>query len=134
MILYDYILSPSCYKVRLLASLLGVELELRPVDFHPGREHKGDALLALNPAGSIPILVDGNLVLTESAAMLAYLAAQHGPQWLAKDDPHAVASQQQWLSFSHRLTAALGGGAGVPAVGGIIRPALVAQARGGSHA
>ena len=109
MILYDYILSPSCYKVRLLASLLGAPMELRPVDFHPGREHKGETLLALNPAGSIPILVDGDLVLTESAAMLAYLAAHHGPDWLADGDPQAIGMQQQWLAFSHRLTGALGG-------------------------
>lgn len=109
MILYDYILSPSCYKVRLLASLLGVQLDLRPVDFHPGREHKSPALLALNPAGAIPILVDGDVVLTESAAMLTYLAAQHGPSWLAQDTPTAQATQQQWLAFSHRLTGTLGG-------------------------
>ncbi len=109
MILYDYILSPSCYKVRLLASLLKVELDLRPVDFHPGREHKGEALLALNPAGSIPILVDGDLVLTESAAILAYLAAEHGPDWLAREDAKAIGQEQQWLAFSDRLTSALGG-------------------------
>lgn len=109
MILYDYILSPSCYKVRLLASLLGARLELRPVDFHPGREHKSETLLALNPAGSIPILVDGDMVLTESAAMLAYLAAHHDADWLASGDPQALALQQQWLAFSHRLTGALGG-------------------------
>ena len=75
MILYDYILSPNCYKVRLMAALIGKEITLRPGDFHPGIEHKSEALLPLNPAGSIPILTDGELVLTESAAMLAYLAA-----------------------------------------------------------
>ena len=32
MILYDYVLSPDCYKVRLLASLVGAPLELRAVD------------------------------------------------------------------------------------------------------
>ncbi|MEM9348826.1 MAG: glutathione S-transferase family protein [Pseudomonadota bacterium] len=109
MILYDYILSPSCYKVRLLASLLDVSLEIRPVDFHPGQEHKGKELLALNPAGSIPILVDGDMVLTESAAMLAYLAARHDTGWLAEPGAHATAQMQQWLAFSHRLTATLGG-------------------------
>ncbi|MEL6682887.1 MAG: glutathione S-transferase family protein [Pseudomonadota bacterium] len=107
--LYDYVLSPSCYKVRLLGSLLDVPLELLPVDFHPGREHKMPELLALNPAGSIPILVDEHLVLTESAAILAYLAAHHGPNWLAVNDPAAIGQQQQWLAFSHRLTRALGG-------------------------
>lgn len=107
--LYDYILSPSCYKVRLMAALTGVKLELRPVDFHPGLEHRGPALLALNPAGSIPILEDGDLILTESSAILVYLAAQAAPEWLASTKPEEAARMQQWLSFSGRLTANLGG-------------------------
>lgn len=107
--LYDYVLSPSCYKVRLMAALIGVRLDLQPVDFHPGREHKGDALLAINPAGSIPILEDGSLVLTESSAMLTYLATTHAPDWLGLDTPEMSAKVQQWLAFSHRLTASLGG-------------------------
>ncbi|ARM14595.1 MULTISPECIES: glutathione S-transferase family protein [Rhizobium] len=107
--LYDYILSPSCYKIRLMAAILGVKLDIRPVDFHPGAEHRGPELLALNPAGSIPILEDGDLVLTESSAILAYLAARSGPEWLGASAPQETAHLQQWLSFSHRLTANLGG-------------------------
>ena len=107
--LYDYILSPSCYKVRLMAALSGVELDIRAVDFHPGLEHRGPALLALNPAGSIPILEDGDLLLTESSAMLVYLAGKAAPQWLGNDTPEQAARVQQWLSFSGRLTASLGG-------------------------
>ncbi|ARQ62288.1 glutathione S-transferase family protein [Rhizobium sophoriradicis] len=107
--LYDYILSPSCYKIRLTAAILGVKLDIRPVDFHPGAEHRGPELLALNPAGSIPILEDGDLVLTESSAILAYLAALSGPEWLGASAPQETARLQQWLSFSHRLTANLGG-------------------------
>lgn len=107
--LYDYILSPSCYKARLMAALIGAKLDIRPVDFHPGKEHKSPAFLALNPAGSIPILEEGATVLTESSAILTYLAAQHAPDWLGQDSPQMGANVQQWLSFSHRLTAALGG-------------------------
>jgi len=107
--LYDYILSPSCYKVRLMAALTGVKLDIRPVDFHPGAEHKGFELLALNPAGSIPILEDGDLILTESSAMLVYLAAKAAPEWLAGSQAGEAARVQQWLSFSGRLTASLGG-------------------------
>ncbi|MEF0941889.1 glutathione S-transferase family protein [Rhizobium sp. BR 362] len=107
--LYDYILSPSCYKIRLMAAILGVKLEIRPVDFHPGAEHRGPELLALNPAGSIPILEDGDLVLTESCAILVYIAAQSAPEWLGTGTPEKAARVQQWLSFSHRLTANLGG-------------------------
>ena len=107
--LYDYILSPSCYKVRLMAALTGVRLDIRAVDFHPGLEHRGPELLALNPAGSIPILEDGDLLLTESSAMLVYLAARAAPEWLGSGMPEEVARIQQWLSFSGRLTASLGG-------------------------
>ena len=107
--LYDYILSPSCYKVRLMAALTGVKLDIRPVDFHPGAEHRGQELLALNPAGSIPILEDEDLILTESSAMLVYLAAKVAPSWLGSGGAEETARVQQWLSFSSRLTASLGG-------------------------
>ncbi|KQR71712.1 glutathione S-transferase family protein [Rhizobium sp. Leaf341] len=106
--LYDYVLSPSCYKVRLMAALAGVSLELRPVDFHPGAEHRGPELLSLNPAGSLPILVDGDLVLTESSAILVYLAGKAALQWLGRASPVDAAREQQWLSFSSRLTTSLG--------------------------
>ncbi|MDQ1194634.1 glutathione S-transferase family protein [Agrobacterium sp. SORGH_AS 787] len=109
MILYDYILSPSCYKVRLMAALTGQQLTLRAVDFHPGAEHRGPEFLALNPAGSIPILVDGDLVLTESSAILVYIAGKAAPVWLGTSEPSTAARIQQWLSFSARLTASLGG-------------------------
>ncbi|MDP9811408.1 glutathione S-transferase [Rhizobium tibeticum] len=107
--LYDYILSPSCYKVRLMAALTGVKLDIRPVDFHPGAEHRGLELMAINPAGSIPILEDGALILTESSSMLVYLAAKSAPEWLGGGTAEEAARVQQWLSFSHRLTASLGG-------------------------
>jgi glutathione S-transferase len=106
--LYDYVLSPSCYKIRLLAALLGVELTLHPVDFHPGGVHRGPELLALNPAGSIPILEDGDVLLTESSAMLVYLASKAAPDWLGDGSARENARVQQWLSFSHRLTSTLG--------------------------
>lgn len=109
MILYDYILSPDAYKVRLMAALAGVKLELRAVDVHPGREPQSAPLLALNPAGSIPILIDGDLILTESAAMLAYLARLAAPDWLGDNDAAGTARVQQWLGFSSRLTRHLGG-------------------------
>jgi glutathione S-transferase len=91
-----------------MAALTGVKLDIRPVDFHPGAEHRGPELMALNPAGSIPILEDGDLVLTESSAMLVYLAAKAAPQWLGNDTALQAARVQQWLSFSHRLTGSLG--------------------------
>ncbi|GGG86730.1 glutathione S-transferase [Salipiger pallidus] len=108
MILYDYILSPSCYRVRLMAALLGAEMTSRPVDFHPGREHLSPEMLALNPAGTIPVLTDGSLTLRDSTAMLSYLAAGHDPEWLGEDTPAMRATVAQWLAFSQRLTSSAG--------------------------
>lgn len=107
--LYDYILSASAYKVRLMAALVGVKLDLEAVDFHPGRAHKTLEFLTLNPAGTLPVMVTGDLVLTESTAMLVYLAGLAGPEWLGQKTPQGQAQVQQWLGFSSRLVASLGG-------------------------
>lgn len=108
MILYDYILSPSCYRVRLIAALAGQPLTLRPVDVHPGAEHLSDEFLAMNPKGTVPILRDGGLVLTESTAMLTYIAARSAPGWLGDETPERRALVQQWLAFAQRLTESAG--------------------------
>ncbi len=101
--LYSYVLSGNCYKIRLMAALLGVEHETIAVDFYPGFEHRSEAMLTLNPAGTLPILKAGDLVLTETQAMLAWLAGNHGPNW-APDDPELL----EWLGFASRLTDSVG--------------------------
>ena len=47
--LYDYVLSGSAYKARLLMAILGVPYEAVPVDFYPGNEHRQPDFLDLNP-------------------------------------------------------------------------------------
>jgi glutathione S-transferase len=105
--LYDYVLSASCYKVRLMAALTGVKLDLVAVDFHPGAEHRSAAFRAINPAATLPVLVAGDLVLTESTAMLVWLARRAGG-WMGEDSPETAARVQHWLAFSARLNASLG--------------------------
>lgn len=95
--LYDLEPSGNCYKVRLFAGLAGVPLEIVPVDFLGG-EHKRSPLIDLNPWGEIPVLVDGEVVLRDSHAILVYLAAQYGGEsWLPRD-PAGLAEVAQWLS------------------------------------
>ncbi|TNC51619.1 glutathione S-transferase family protein [Rubellimicrobium rubrum] len=107
--LYDYVLSPSCYKARLMAALVGSELESVAVDFHPGGDHRKPEFLMLNPAGTLPVLTHGGLILTETTAMLVYLVRLAGRcEWLGGEDPASAARVQQWLAFSARLTASLG--------------------------
>ena len=102
MILYDYILSASCYKVRLMASLTDVSLTLKAVNFYPQREHKSTAMLALNPAGTLPVLVDGSQVMTESSQILKHLAAQADKPWPENNDV------PEWLVFANKLNESLG--------------------------
>jgi len=95
--LYDLVLSGNCYKVRLFAALAHVPLDIVPVDFLAG-EHKRAPLIDLNPWGELPILVDGEVVLRDSQAILVYLAQKYAaPQWLPRD-PAGMAAVVQWLS------------------------------------
>ena len=104
MILYDYILSASCYKVRLMASLIGMPLTLKAVNFHPERAHKSPEMLALNPDGTLPILVDSQEVLTQSAEILRYLVRTKAPEWLGHDKEQT----DHWLTFADQLNTSLG--------------------------
>lgn len=52
------------------------------------QEHKQPAFLALNPNGQVPVLVDGDFVLTESVAINDYLATKHAPQLLGTTPEH----------------------------------------------
>lgn len=94
--LYDLELSGNCYKVRLLCALVGVPLEIVPVDFLAG-DHKKEPLLSLNPLGEIPIFQDGDVTLRDSQAILVYIARKWGGEsWLstgAADEAHVV----EWL-------------------------------------
>lgn len=55
--------------------------------------------LALNPTGAVPTLTDGDFVLTQSAAILDYLADLNPEAGLLGDSPRACAETRRWLSF-----------------------------------
>ena len=78
---------------------LGLDYELRFVDLSTGAQ-KAPAFLALNPMGKVPTLVDGEVVLTEVAAIGLYLADRYSPGVLAPaaDDP-ARATYLRWILF-----------------------------------
>jgi glutathione S-transferase len=97
--LYDIDLSGNCHKVRLFLSLLGIEYEQVAVDYLQG-EHKSQQFLQLNPLGQVPVLVDGDVVVRDSQAILVYLARQYEAEnWLPLE-PVSMAKIMQWLSFA----------------------------------
>jgi glutathione S-transferase len=109
-LLYDFALSGNCYKVRLLAALLGVKIETQAVDYYPGGEHRKADFLSINPAGTLPVYVEDGETFTESTAILTFLAARHDRtgNWFPIRDALLLAKVQQWLAFSGRLTATSG--------------------------
>lgn len=73
-----------------------------PFDVHvlTRDELKGDAYLAINPAGAVPTLVDGEFVLTQNAAILGYAADLAPRSGLAGDgSPRQRAEANRWLAF-----------------------------------
>ena len=99
--LYDYVLSGSCYKVRLFAGLIGLDYAPVPIDYYPGREHRGAAFKEINPLAQLPVLDDDGLVLRDAQAILVYLAGQYDAarKWYPTD-PAAQGRIAMWLSFA----------------------------------
>lgn len=83
------------FRVVWLLEEMGLPYQLRPVDLLAGAENDPE-FLAVNPAGFIPALVDGNVTMVESIAIMEYLIARHGPTPLAPDpaDPSFPLYQQ----------------------------------------
>lgn len=97
-VLYNYDLDPDCYTVRLVASVLRLPLDTVALDIFPGRDHLTEAMLMLNPAGRLPVLVDGDLVLTRMPAILWHLASQ--PDAALPLIPPNPAAMLEWLTFA----------------------------------
>lgn len=99
--LHQHPMSGNCYKVRLMASLLGVDVALVPVDLMNG-EQKTPAFRALNPLGQVPVLEDDGVLVRDSQAILVYLARRYGGDAWLPEDAAGLAEVMQWLSFSAR--------------------------------
>jgi glutathione S-transferase len=100
--LYSFPLSGHAHRIELFLSLLGLPYTRIDVDLAAGAHRRPD-FLALNPFGQVPVLQDGPLPLSDSNAILVYLAGRYGRDgaldWLPAS-PAAAARVQQWLSVA----------------------------------
>lgn len=97
--LYGTPLSGHCHRVEALLRLLAV-----PFRYHetPAEDRRSDVFRAtLNPLGEIPVLVDGDLILPDSNAILVYLAQRYDSAgtWYPREAIPA-AQVQRWLSVA----------------------------------
>ncbi len=93
--LYMNPLSPNVRRVQLTAAVLGIPLEETVLDFAKG-EHKRPEYLTLNPNGAVPTLTDGDFVLTESRAIMQYLASKKPESGLLPSDAQGRAETMRW--------------------------------------
>ncbi|USI78798.1 glutathione S-transferase family protein [Sphingopyxis sp. USTB-05] len=94
------------FRVAWLLEELGLPYHMRPVDLLRGLENDSE-FLAINPAGFIPAIVDGETIMVESIAIMEYLLARYGPGPLAPEpDNPAFAT---YLQFLHMGEAGLAG-------------------------
>jgi glutathione S-transferase len=103
--LYNYELSGNCYKLRLLMNILGLPYDAVAIDFYPGKQHKSDDFLEINPFGQLPVLEDGELRLRDAQAILVYLAARYDPDrnWYPSD-PATMGRIAMWLATADDIT------------------------------
>ncbi|RAQ13955.1 glutathione S-transferase family protein [Burkholderia cepacia] len=78
---------------------LDADFEFVSVNLLQG-EHKRPEFLRLNPAGKVPVLVDGDLVIPESAAIVLYLADKYPEKALLPVDQALRAQAYRWVMFA----------------------------------
>ncbi|PDT28029.1 glutathione S-transferase [Rhizobium sp. L9] len=97
--LYHHPLSGHSHRARLFLSLIGLPHELVEVDLKAGA-HKQPDFLKMNPFGQVPVLADGDVIISDSNAILVYLAKKSGQtEWLP-EDAKGAADVQRWLSVA----------------------------------
>jgi glutathione S-transferase len=96
LILHEYAPSGNCYKIRLVAALLGLPLDRRGYDILKSETRTSAFLADVNANGRIPVLQIGDRFLSESGAACVYLA-DGSP--LIPEDRFDRADMFRWMFF-----------------------------------
>lgn len=104
--LYCFGESGNAYKCALALVLSGTEWRARYVDFFNG-ETRTAAFRTINAMGEVPVLVDGDKVLTQSGAILLHVAARSGQ--LSGDTASDQSEVLRWILWdNHKLSTQIG--------------------------
>jgi glutathione S-transferase len=97
--LHGFALSPSSRRAELGLAEHGVAYEWVHVDLTAGA-HLRPEFRALNPNAKVPVLEDGDLILTESNAILMWLVDCHPEAGLGGQTPAERAHVARWMFFN----------------------------------
>lgn len=99
MIFYDCATAPSPRRARMFIAEKGIELETRQVDLRSG-QHLGPEFLAINPRGTVPVLVtQSETVLTENLGIAAFLEAAFREKPLIGRTPDETGLVWMWTAL-----------------------------------
>ena len=97
MLKFYYSGAPNPTKVALFLEETGTPYEPIPIDTRKGEQHKPE-FLAINPNAKLPAIVDGDVTVFDSSAILLYLAEKTG-RFLPENTPKARGELFSWLFF-----------------------------------
>lgn len=96
LVLYSHPVSQHCRRILALIDEAGITMDIRHVALEAGA-HVSPDYLAINPKHQAPTLIDGDVKIHESNAILRYLADKHGLTDWYPAEPGARAAVDQWL-------------------------------------
>src|ERR1700732_3383693 len=97
MLKFYYSGAPNPTKVALFLEEAGIPYEAIPIDTRKGKQHKPE-FVAINPNAKLPAIVDGDVTVFDSNAILLYLAEKTGKFMPPKGDK-ARGELLSWLMF-----------------------------------
>jgi glutathione S-transferase len=97
--LYDFPKSGHAHRARLMLDLLGLPVEIQPIDLLAGEQNLA-WYRDLNPFGNVPVLDDNGEIVWDSTAILVYLAKKYGDETWLPTDPAGAALVQRFLSMA----------------------------------
>ena len=95
--LYCFGESGHSYKAALTLNMMGLDWDAIKVDFFAGETRSEAYRSQVNELGEAPVMVDGDVKLTQSGVIQQYLAEKTGQ--LMPHDPHGRADVMQWLMW-----------------------------------
>jgi glutathione S-transferase len=102
--LHGFCQSGNTFKVAFLLRALAVPWEAVYVDFFGGATRGAGWREAINPMGEVPVLEADGRRLTQSGAILSWLAERHGPDWRGRNEEERF-EVLRWLLFdNHKFT------------------------------